>query len=166
MSMTRAQAKQLEETSSALEALPFFDADIETWPFKVRKSCKQKRREKLGHTAISKAPPSVPEPPLGFKIPVNLVELQREDMTLTPLFQRAVQGEPETETNHCRDETFYLKGNVLHRKQGPQTQLVVPKVVRDLVLTLGHSIPWAGHLGKNKTISRIKKHFFLAGFTL
>lgn len=39
------------------------------------------------------------------------------------------------------------------------TQLVVPQCVREVILTLGHSVPWAGHLGKHKTIARIRKYF-------
>ncbi len=38
--------------------------------------------------------------------------------------------------------------------------MVVPQTVRDLVLHLGHSVPWAGHLGRQKTTARISRHFF------
>lgn len=39
-------------------------------------------------------------------------------------------------------------------------------MARDIVLTLGHSIPWAGHLGKHKTTARIKHHFYWPGLSL
>ena len=32
-----------------------------------------------------------------------------------------------------------------------------------MTLTLGHSIPWAGHLGKHKTTARIQRYFYWPG---
>ncbi len=43
---------------------------------------------------------------------------------------------------------------------------MVPQCVREMVLHLSHSIPWAGHLGKNKTAARIKKYFFWPGLNV
>lgn len=43
---------------------------------------------------------------------------------------------------------------------------MVPQVAREVVLTLGHSIPWAGHLGKHKTAARIKHYFFWPSLSL
>ena len=40
---------------------------------------------------------------------------------------------------------------------------MVPQEVQDAVLTLGHSIPWAGHLGLHKTTARIRRHFHWPG---
>ena len=42
-------------------------------------------------------------------------------------------------------------------------QLVVPKTLRAKVLHLGHSIPWSGHLGKEKTESRIVSRCYWPG---
>lgn len=42
-------------------------------------------------------------------------------------------------------------------------QLVVPNAARDTVLVLGHSIPWAGHLGKHKTLAHTRRHFHWPG---
>ncbi len=38
--------------------------------------------------------------------------------------------------------------------------MVVPQKFRDLVLHLGHLVPWVGHLGRKKTTARISPHFF------
>uniref|UniRef100_A0AAX7U441 Gypsy retrotransposon integrase-like protein 1 n=1 Tax=Astatotilapia calliptera TaxID=8154 RepID=A0AAX7U441_ASTCA len=40
---------------------------------------------------------------------------------------------------------------------------MVPSGVREVVLNLGHSVPWAGHLGKHKTMARIRKYFHWPG---
>ena len=37
--------------------------------------------------------------------------------------------------------------------------MVVPGPIRDRVMTLAHSIPWSGHLGKCKTLTRIGSWF-------
>lgn len=41
--------------------------------------------------------------------------------------------------------------------------MVIPKEGREIVLSLGHSVPWAGHLGKHKTTARIKRYFYWPG---
>lgn len=46
MVMTRAQSKQLTGESNPLKSLPFFDAELEGGPVKVRKSRRQRMREK------------------------------------------------------------------------------------------------------------------------
>jgi len=56
-----------------------------------------------------------------------------------------------------------LQNGVLYHQNGQVKQLVVPQEAREIVLTLGHSIPWAGHLGKHKTTARIKCHFYRPG---
>lgn len=48
---------------------------------------------------------------------------------------------------------------MLYRQQGSVLQKVVLQADRDAILTLGHSGPWAGHLGKHKIIARIKLNF-------
>lgn len=57
---------------------------------------------------------------------------------------------------------YFQKNCVLYRQHGQVKQLVVPQAARDVVPTLGHLIPWAGHLEKRKTTACIKCHFLLA----
>ncbi|XP_036065872.1 uncharacterized protein LOC118598010 [Oryzias melastigma] len=161
VAVTRARAKQVEPLPT-LSALPFFEADLEATPGKSRKSRKQRRKEKFQHTAFESSD-SEPELPLNFKIPENIVELQCNDLTLQHLFQRA-EGK---DTGDLLDggEYFVLKKDILYRQQGAELQLVVPKTVREIVLTLGHSIPWSGHLGKHRTMKRIRKHFYWPGLS-
>lgn len=39
-------------------------------------------------------------------------------------------------------------------------RFVVPEPMRLKVLQLGHSVPWAGHLGQQKTLARIASRFY------
>ena len=88
VAVTRAQAMEKEELSHTLCALPFHDSDLETAPGKSRKSRRQSTQEKFQH--IAKYSSDIePELPLGFKIPVNINEMQHGDPALVPLFKKA-----------------------------------------------------------------------------
>lgn len=101
----------------------------------------------------------------GFQMPDNIINLQQEDPTLSVCLQRAKESEPEAKTDGST-ERYFLQSGVLYHQQGQVKQLVVPQAARGVVLALGHSIPWAGHLGKHKTTARIKHHFFWPGLSL
>lgn len=89
--------------------------------------------------------------------------MQSCNVMTSPLFLRAVEGEPES--GHCSAETFYLNRDVLHCKQRSQTRLV-PKTMRNLVLASGYSIPCAGHFRKSKQFPDLKKQKNLAWLLL
>lgn len=64
---------------------------------------------------------------------------------------------------------FYTKDGLLYRRWIPKgrdgermevEQLILPQQCRDTVLKLAHSIQLAGHLGKNKTTSRVLQRFY------
>lgn len=76
VALTRAQAKQSEETVSDLSTLPFYDVEFFPEKTKERKSKSQRRREKFQGTVV--APSDSPEPKVQheFKIPGNILELQ------------------------------------------------------------------------------------------
>jgi len=46
---------------------------------------------------------------------------------------------------------MFIKDGVLYKGKGIDARIVVPWKARDIVLELGNSIPWAGHLGRQKT---------------
>ena len=50
-----------------------------------------------------------------------------------------------------QSEKYLLEDGVLYTACQPENRLVVPTCIRPLVLHLAHSIPWAGHLGQDKT---------------
>ncbi|XP_070548324.1 uncharacterized protein [Ptychodera flava] len=69
---------------------------------------------------------------------------------------------------------YYVNDGVLMRKWRPLEapaneewaavhQVVVPKVYRNEILHLAHKVPMGGHLGINKTMDKILKHFFWPG---
>ncbi len=49
--------------------------------------------------------------------------------------------------------------DVLYLQANDVTRLIVPRCCRPVVLHLAHTIPWAGHLGQQKTYTRISSRF-------
>ena len=58
-----------------------------------------------------------------------------------------------------QEEGYILKNDILYHVKGECENLVVPGPIREKVMTLAHSIPWSGHLGKHKTLARIGSRF-------
>uniref|UniRef100_A0A667YIB5 Gypsy retrotransposon integrase-like protein 1 n=1 Tax=Myripristis murdjan TaxID=586833 RepID=A0A667YIB5_9TELE len=160
VAVTRARVKQPDEPSLTLSTLPFYGAELETKPGKSRKPRSQKRQEKFKGTVVKTPVEAAPELPLGFELPNNVIELQQSDSSLTTFLQRAKEKETKADTS---TEEYFLQNGILYRQHGPVAQLVVPQAARDAVLTLGHAVPWAGHLGKHKTTARIKRYFHWPG---
>ncbi|XP_023814763.2 uncharacterized protein LOC111947970 [Oryzias latipes] len=157
VAVTRAQAKNTDANLPLLCALPFYDAELETKPGKSRKTRSQKRQEKFKRTMVDPPVEATPEVGLGFKLPSNIVEMQQNDPTLSSCFVKAAEMAEESKRE------YLVENGVLYHQQGKVKQLVVPLLVRDVVLSLGHTIPWAGHLGKQKTTARVMKHFYWPG---
>ncbi|XP_051271638.1 uncharacterized protein LOC127372197 isoform X2 [Dicentrarchus labrax] len=162
--VTRAQAIQSNDYSETLCALPFYNYELETAPGKSRKTRRQRRQEKFQHTLVKPPTNLEPELPLGFQMPDNIIEMQKADPSLVSLFQKAEGKEPGAGLNSNRNEYIHQNG-MLYYQQGSVLQLVVPQAIRHIVLTMGHSVPWAGHLGKHKTTARIKRHFHWPGLS-
>lgn len=160
--VTRAQAKQVDADSITLSALPFYNEVFETCPWKAHKTRSQRRTDKFQGTPIQPSAEATPDMSLGFQIPTDIMQMQENDPTLSTLLQRVRGRKKETNTNGVQNE-YVLQNGVLYHQNGQVKQLVVPKVAREIVLNLGHSIPWAGHLGKYKTTARIKRHFHWPG---
>ncbi|XP_025766300.1 uncharacterized protein LOC112841659 isoform X1 [Oreochromis niloticus] len=162
VAVTRAQAQKSSETSEVFSALPFFNEEWDAAPGKPRKSRRQRRQEKFQHTIVHPEMHTDPDLPLGLQIPGNIIELQKTDPSLTSCFQRAVDKDQVEEVDINKSD-YVLQNGILYHQVGSLLKLVVPQEVRETVLNLGHSIPWAGHLGKHKTTARIKQHFFWPG---
>ena len=106
-----------------------------------------------------------PTPDLSDVSPVILAKLQEGDETLKPLF--ALVGKKSESEAGSR---YFLRDGVLMREwthsRGSafnpvgSTQVCVPQQYRAEILALGHSIPSSGHLGVNKTKSRILNSFY------
>eukprot|EP00745_Piridium_sociabile_P042566 TRINITY_DN86007_c0_g3_i1.p1 TRINITY_DN86007_c0_g3~~TRINITY_DN86007_c0_g3_i1.p1 ORF type:complete len:197 (-),score=25.44 TRINITY_DN86007_c0_g3_i1:435-1025(-) len=85
------------------------------------------------------------------------VELQKQDETLRNAREASKTGKRFTTRS---GEVSYIdkEGVLMRRYQGPRdrvTQVCVPKGLRSSVMTLGHDIPMAGHLGTAKTKDRV-----------
>ena len=97
------------------------------------------------------------------KLSINeLRTLQQEDDTLVAA-RKAAEGEQSAAAHG-----FYYKNGVLYHQWTPPGrdaetmtvhQLVLPSLYRTTVLQLAHSIPLAGHFGKNKTAERVRQRF-------
>ena len=100
----------------------------------------------------------------------GLVEAQTTDPDLVPLLEKAMTPEEAAGETKC----FFLQTGVLMRKWTPpespadheweiKHQIVVPSEFRPHVLELAHETPMAGHLGVNKSTSRLLEHFWWPG---
>ncbi len=101
--------------------------------------------------------------PHPLDIPADeLQKIQAADKTLGAV-SRAAEGEPSS-----AGIGFFKRGRLLYRRwQTPGQdaemaveQLVLPLSCRATVLELAHSIPFVGHLGRDKTTRRILQRFY------
>ncbi|KAJ8040086.1 hypothetical protein HOLleu_14281 [Holothuria leucospilota] len=92
---------------------------------------------------------------------------QQHDEELQPLIAGALTEDESKDVPVC----FYFKNNILMRKWQPPDapldeewriyhQIVVPRTYRREILSIAHEMPFAGHLGVNKTYHRILNHFY------
>ncbi len=95
----------------------------------------------------------------NFEFPKDLGQLQHDYSEIEPLYREAQEysGQSSQEDHQSK---FFIQERVLYRQQGAETKMVVLQKVRDLMLHLSHSGPWAGHLGRQNTTARISRHLF------
>ncbi|KAI3377106.1 hypothetical protein L3Q82_000303 [Scortum barcoo] len=151
-----------EQDPNVLSELPVFDEDLLDRAVKTRKSRRQKRQEKMAGTVrIGSGLEELEDGEAGKSC--DFVQLQRQDESLQDFFKQAKavqQGQVAGEGYFLRDQVLYYKAD---RDDGER--LVVPQGLREQVLQLGHSIPWAGHLGTKKTLDRIASRFYWPGLS-
>lgn len=61
--------------------------------------------------------------------------------------------------NLCK-EKYVVVNAVLYVQTNDVNRLIVQSCCRHLVLHLAHTVPWAGHLGQQKTYARISSRFY------
>ena len=88
---------------------------------------------------------------------------QQKDPTLEVYRKRVMDKIPEGEKKFISMERGMLYRNFRSSTEDIMKQLVVPAKFRRQILSLGHDIPMAGHLGMKKTRDRIMRHFFWPG---
>ncbi|XP_055022408.1 protein NYNRIN-like isoform X2 [Boleophthalmus pectinirostris] len=57
-------------------------------------------------------------------------------------------------------ECYVIDNDILYAVADGARRLVVPMSCRPLVMHLAHTVPWAGHLGRQKTYLRIASRFY------
>lgn len=151
MVVTRAQANQNEVSKQLLQNLPFNVVS------KDRKSKRERRHDKVVGTEVVE---NVQKPNADDleQIPHDIVQLQKQDETLKPLFEKA--NASSTRSALMQKDQLMIKDDILYLVGAEGERLVVPESMRLKVLHLGHSVPWAGHLGQQKTLSRIASRFY------
>ncbi|XP_073726116.1 uncharacterized protein [Misgurnus anguillicaudatus] len=169
--LTRAKTKQsqnqVENETNSLNCLPYYDCDIPTHPVKPVKTRAEKRSNKFQGTKVQVSDREGSEN-LNVKgiIPADMSELQKVDSEIGPIYSKMVeQAKQGRDMVLFKGSTFCLMNELLYRKTQNRQQMVLPMSVCKVVLRLGHSIPWAGHLGRRKMHHRISRHFFWPGMT-
>lgn len=158
---TRAQ-----KAGNPFKELPFWDVELETGPLKPAKSRAQKRREKL----LGSAKPEVvhqvePKQSMDFDIPSDISALQKADPTLKPWFDKVsvIEREKQGRVDVLADATYVVRDGILYQCKDKTEAMALPQAFRQKVMELGHSVPWAGHLGFQKSLHRIARRFVWPG---
>lgn len=100
----------------------------------------------------------------------QLIKAQADDVEVSELMAKALSIDDIAKV----PIGFYWKDGVLMRKFRPPdvaadeewavvSQVVVPKVYRNEILSMAHNLPLGGHLGVNKTVDKILRQFFWPG---
>ena len=94
----------------------------------------------------------------------KLQKLQSECHSLKELFKITNKDNKEEIRTHYFIDYGILMRSWKERNSLPSAvnQIVVPKVLRNEILQLGHQSALSTHLGIHKTFDRISNHFFCA----
>ena len=103
---------------------------------------------------------NAPEPDCAkgmWEVPGDIGALQREDGTLKPLFAKVVGG---LDMAKGEKECFVVDSDVLYAVADGVKRLVVPVSCRPMIMHLAHTLPCAGHLGRNKSSLHVSSRFY------
>ena len=100
---------------------------------------------------------------------VALIQAQEKDPKIQELISSIDPSDQKTDNVY-----YYLQNGILMRHWKPPDatedenyrtvhQIVLPPEFRTQILELAHECPLAGHLGVNKTLTKIKRHYFWLG---
>uniref|UniRef100_A0A8C5LU21 Gypsy retrotransposon integrase-like protein 1 n=1 Tax=Leptobrachium leishanense TaxID=445787 RepID=A0A8C5LU21_9ANUR len=185
------ELRKEEECSADIGRLfPFKDPDLFSTRARVHKSKTQRKLEKREWADIQdvehKCPvqqviagedmgqqagdPGDPIPELGTS-PRDVRQAQKNDPTLSGAYDSlaVANGHVLDALKHSQFPHFMLRDELLYRVcKHPNTgdlceQILVPKGYRRQLLQLSHSIPLAGHLGREKTLAHLLYRFFWPG---
>lgn len=160
--LTRAQAKAGvmpdAQQEKELEPQPFSTLDSSLFEGGTKGPKKSRRQRRFEKGLMSRLPDNKKGRSKDmWEVPEDIGALQKDDETLKPLFAKAVGGLGLTgEGKDC----FIIDGDILYSLADGVKRLVVPLQCRSMIMHLAHSMPWAGHLGRNKTYLRIASRFY------
>ena len=150
---TRAQAR------AGVQPLPDLDPSLcEGGTKGPKKSRRQRRFER--HLGITGKRVSGLTTDKMWTVPDNINELQRNDVTLKPLWGRVRNVGM---SSHGGKDCFVVDKGLLYMQTDTLNRLVIPVACRQVVMYLAHTVPWAGHLGRHKTYMRVSSRFFWPG---
>ena len=91
----------------------------------------------------------------------NLITVQRQDPSLTEFMKEAEQNQKVRSS----EVYFKMKNVILYRccrsfKGCEISQVVIPKGLREKVMTMAHDAAMSGHQGQKKTEDRISREFW------
>lgn len=95
----------------------------------------------------------------------NLIKMQTDDNSLQSCFRKSQEISNNFPKIVVRNGVLVRIVNLGKNINELVNQVVLPKQLRDDVLSVSHDTLLAGHLGVNKTLSRIKSHFYWPGMT-
>lgn len=124
---------------------------------KKRKTRRDRQQQKIKGTEIVEDLPKSSDDSLEA-VPHDIAELQKQEVSLKLLFAKV--GSKELRSSVSDKDWFLLKDERLQWQGMTGEQLVVPTSLRSMVLKLGHSTPWTGHLGQQKTLARVSNRFY------
>ena len=88
----------------------------------------------------------------------KLTELQKQDSSIQKILQKGK-----------KNFSFYKDNGIIfckdNRRDIDTGKVVVPVILRERLMTIGHDSKMAGHLGIAKTSDRIKANFYWPGMT-
>ena len=132
-----------------------FDDDLFNVPMRTRQKLTRKQRRQLKQRFRQKGVIATgPEFQMG-----EIRELQKSDPSLEGTRRLA----------KVNQYGFFFRDGLLYRRWTPRIkngkefgvdQLVLPREFRLVVMKLSHCIPFSGHLGRNKTTSRVLQLFY------
>lgn len=104
---------------------------------------------------------------LGSITPEMLKREQSADSTLEKLFQIAEKSDNLKKTKNGTEFRYAVKNGILYRKvktsKGQNSQVIVPKKLRNEVMRVAHDIPMSAHAGVRRTKERLLNDFYWPG---
>ncbi|XP_070203511.1 uncharacterized protein [Littorina saxatilis] len=124
----------------------------------VNTRAQQKEEEKKSEASV---PPNLKSQEKPFT-PEDLKREQKADPSLAQIREFATKGREIHGVKFVYKNDILLRSK-LHENGCYKTRVVVPKKLRPKVLSFGHDLPLAGHLGQKKTFDRINTEFWWPG---